>query len=292
MELSGNDYDFASRTFADEFSCDWNELDLFPSNGVEMSPQNSQSSDYLRGADLTGLDPEEVDEFFKNCPDLCDTVKIEPESPTIDDFEDLMVMGQGEGAQHLSPGVCTGSGVWNQPAIMVDDITRPILQIEDDVMVTGNAMDEIPLSVSSVVTYDEDEGVSSVSSSGSTSVKRSCRPSRHLGSTHSGSLFSDEYLVNVPTKDFNREIHALGLSSDEARKLKQKRRTLKNRGYAQNCRQKRVGNYKEMRDEIAALKQQVRQLNAEKEMLVRERRQQKSENSKLKAVLVASGLVG
>jgi len=291
MERCGNDYGFVSRTFADEFSCDWNQLDLFTANGVEMSPQNSQSSDYLRDAELTGLDPEEVDEFFKNCPDLSDAIKIEPECPTMDDFGDLMVMGPSEGAQQLSPGICTGGGVWNDPVVVVDNITGPIVQIED-VVITGTEMDEIPLSVSSVVTYDEDEGISSVSSSRGTSVKRSSRHSRHLGPAHSGSWFSDEYLVNIPTKEFNRKIHALGLSPDETRKLKQKRRTLKNRGYAQNCRQKRVGSYKEMRDEITALKQQVRQLCAEKELLVRESRQQKNENSRLKAALAARDLVG
>jgi len=50
---------------------------------------------------------------------------------------------------------------------------------------------------------------------------------------------SDEQLVTISTKDFNKLLKTSGLSKDDCKRLKAKRRTLKNRGYAASCRYKR-----------------------------------------------------
>merc|ERR1712025_138457 len=50
---------------------------------------------------------------------------------------------------------------------------------------------------------------------------------------------SDEQLVTISTKDFNKLLKNSGLSKEDCKRLKAKRRTLKNRGYAASCRYKR-----------------------------------------------------
>merc|ERR1711974_378148 len=60
---------------------------------------------------------------------------------------------------------------------------------------------------------------------------------------------TDEELVLIPTKDLNKVVKESGLNKEDVRKIKEKRRTLKNRwptnpkmiarGYAASCRVKR-----------------------------------------------------
>ena len=49
---------------------------------------------------------------------------------------------------------------------------------------------------------------------------------------------SEEHLLKFSVRDLNKILH--GLPKNKQKILKQKRRTLKNRGYAQNCRSKRM----------------------------------------------------
>ncbi|ODN00386.1 Transcription factor MafA [Orchesella cincta] len=73
----------------------------------------------------------------------------------------------------------------------------------------------------------------------------------------------DEVLTSKPVRELNKLLH--GYPRDAIVKLKQKRRTLKNRGYAQNCRTKRLHQKNQLEVTNKVLKDQIDKLTQDRD---------------------------
>lgn len=75
-------------------------------------------------------------------------------------------------------------------------------------------------------------------------------------------------LVNLSVRELNKRLH--GVPREEVVKLKQKRRTLKNRGYAQNCRSKRMLQRQDLEENNKQLVTSSERMRTELERAVQE----------------------
>lgn len=112
----------------------------------------------------------------------------------------------------------------------------------------------------------------SVSSGSVMSPMSSCAPIGSISCAHSGSsddLINDALLLQLPVRDLNKRLQ--GISKEEIARLKQKRRTLKNRGYAQSCRTKRMNQRIELENANQALVAELQTMKMELARVAQER---------------------
>jgi len=74
-------------------------------------------------------------------------------------------------------------------------------------------------------------------------------------------FISDEELIGLSVKDLNKLLK--GKNKEQVLNLKQRRRTLKNRGYAANCREKRLSQKDILENEKKALEKDIALLQKE-----------------------------
>ncbi|XP_077283155.1 transcription factor MafAa-like [Arctopsyche grandis] len=91
-------------------------------------------------------------------------------------------------------------------------------------------------------------------------------------STSSDDLLNDDMLMSLSVRELNKRLH--GCPREEVVRLKQKRRTLKNRGYAQNCRSKRLQQRQDLEltnrslhETLARMKMELSRVAQERDML-------------------------
>ncbi|CAH1109051.1 unnamed protein product [Psylliodes chrysocephalus] len=80
---------------------------------------------------------------------------------------------------------------------------------------------------------------------------------------------NDEMLMTLSVRELNKRLH--GCPREEIVRLKQKRRTLKNRGYAQNCRSKRLQQRQDLELQNRSLQHEIHRLKSELSRVSQER---------------------
>lgn len=76
-------------------------------------------------------------------------------------------------------------------------------------------------------------------------------------------IISDEDLVHIEIKELNKKIKEKGVSKELAVRLKQRRRTLKNRNYATSCREKKDAEISSLEQERNRELEELRELEEE-----------------------------
>lgn len=120
--------------------------------------------------------------------------------------------------------------------------------------------------------YQSSRPLSVSSTRSSTNSPRGPYNSCNSISSGSSDKIGDELLTSLTVRELNKRLH--GCPREEVVRLKQKRRTLKNRGYAQNCRSKRLQQRHELErvnrqlhNDLNRIRSELLKVSTERDML-------------------------
>lgn len=88
-------------------------------------------------------------------------------------------------------------------------------------------------------------------------------------------IISDPDLINIDIKELNKMLKERGISKDLATRLKQRRRTLKNRNYASSCREKKDEEILTLEKEKGTEVEEITRMEEENEMIQKDIEQMK-----------------
>lgn len=130
-----------------------------------------------------------------------------------------------------------------------------------------------PLNMHSSYHHHNGRPLSVSSSRSSTISPRGQYTSCNSISSNSSDKIGDELLTSLTVRELNKRLH--GCPREEVVRLKQKRRTLKNRGYAQNCRSKRLQQRQDLEKTNRQLHNDLNRIKMELHRVCQERDQLK-----------------
>lgn len=103
-------------------------------------------------------------------------------------------------------------------------------------------------------------------------------------------MISDEHLVSLSVRELNRQLKSCGLSKSQVLKMKQRRRTLKNRGYAASCRNKRLEVKGGLEGERLGVVDEIQQIKNQNHMVKTEITEIRDRFDSLKEFAVRNGI--
>lgn len=98
------------------------------------------------------------------------------------------------------------------------------------------------------------------------------------------SHITDDELVTLPIRELNKRLRSLPKA--EVQSIRKRRRSLKNRGYATSCRQRRVALKENLETQNKHLKQEIRETKAKLSNAIKDRDTYKTKYEQLRQLLV------
>merc|ERR1719429_654375 len=101
---------------------------------------------------------------------------------------------------------------------------------------------------------------------------------------------NDNDLANTKIRDLNKRVKQTSLKQEDVEKIKKKRRTMKNRGYAKGSRSKKMAQEKKLDKEVGELKNDIGDLEKNKDVLLKKIRDLEESNALRLQIALSAGI--